>query len=154
MLRRSPIDRESLSDSESDEQPAGQHAVVTVSHGIISQPAEETTSLLKKAAYRSATASKYGSFQDLESLKAVKPASSLPRSSNTRQFRAGPCQILQKALHPSKWSAEDIWTQGIRRPLSFVPPIVLGLLLNVLDALSYGMSRNLQIDAQGLPSQA
>lgn len=36
-------------------------------------------------------------------------------------------------------SARDVWEKGVVEPVSFLPAVVLGLLLNVLDGLSYGM---------------
>lgn len=43
------------------------------------------------------------------------------------------------ATHPKTWSARAIWSQVVVRPTSLFPAIFLGLLLNILDALSYGM---------------
>lgn len=40
--------------------------------------------------------------------------------------------------NPKAWSAKAIWQQGIKEPLSLLPCVFLGVLLNVLDALSYG----------------
>ncbi|KAI9804292.1 MAG: hypothetical protein M1833_007099 [Piccolia ochrophora] len=37
------------------------------------------------------------------------------------------------------WDAYTIWSLAVVRPASFVPSVILGLLLNILDALSYGM---------------
>ncbi|ODQ56026.1 hypothetical protein SAICODRAFT_74248 [Saitoella complicata NRRL Y-17804] len=38
-----------------------------------------------------------------------------------------------------KVNRRDVWKHGVLRPASNLPAVVLGLLLNVLDALSYGM---------------
>ena len=41
--------------------------------------------------------------------------------------------------HPKTWSAKTIWSQVVVRPAGLLPAVFLGLLLNILDALSYGM---------------
>lgn len=46
---------------------------------------------------------------------------------------------VHTATHPKTWSARAVWSQAIIRPASMLPAVFLGLLLNVLDALSYGM---------------
>jgi sulfate permease, SulP family len=42
-------------------------------------------------------------------------------------------------MHPKTWSARAIYQEAIARPASLLPAVFLGLLLNILDALSYGM---------------
>ncbi|KAF9930586.1 hypothetical protein BGZ65_005248 [Modicella reniformis] len=39
----------------------------------------------------------------------------------------------------TKWTSRLTWQNCIATPLSFLPAVVLGLLLNLLDAVSYGM---------------
>lgn len=41
--------------------------------------------------------------------------------------------------HPKTWSARAIYREAILHPVSLLPAVFLGLLLNILDALSYGM---------------
>lgn len=41
-------------------------------------------------------------------------------------------------VNPKSWDRKAIWEKGVKEPASFVPPVILGVLLNVLDALSYG----------------
>lgn len=40
---------------------------------------------------------------------------------------------------PKSWNLREIWHNGVVHPISLVPSVFLGLLLNILDALSYGM---------------
>ncbi|SPN97053.1 related to sulfate transporter [Cephalotrichum gorgonifer] len=40
---------------------------------------------------------------------------------------------------PSKWDKRAIWTSAVVAPVSYLPAVLVGLLLNILDALSYGM---------------
>ena len=114
------------------------HHTVTVGEGIISQPTEETTLLLKRA-YGSETAPVYGSVRDIESQKAIQISPRNSQRATLARFRASVGQFFLRVTHPKCWDRQLIWEQGIRRPLSFIPPVILGLLLNVLDALSYGM---------------
>lgn len=40
---------------------------------------------------------------------------------------------------PKSWNRREIWHNGVVHPISLIPSVFLGLLLNILDALSYGM---------------
>ena len=40
---------------------------------------------------------------------------------------------------PKSWDRRTVWQNGIVYPVSLLPAVLLGLLLNILDALSYGM---------------
>ena len=40
---------------------------------------------------------------------------------------------------PKSWDRRTVWQSGVVYPVSLFPSVLLGLLLNVLDALSYGM---------------
>jgi SulP family sulfate permease len=40
--------------------------------------------------------------------------------------------------HPKTWNPRAVWREGIVHPASLLPAVFLGLLLNILDALSYG----------------
>ena len=139
MIRNSPPTEERVSDVDDEEMvdEVGNH-IVTVNRGIMSQPTERTALLLKKAAYRSDISPGYGSVQDLESLKTLQQHSTTIGATNFRLFRAGPCQSLRTCANFNNWSGQQIWISGVRQPLSYIPSVILGLLLNVLDALSYG----------------
>ncbi|KAK2742702.1 hypothetical protein FQN57_005157 [Myotisia sp. PD_48] len=51
---------------------------------------------------------------------------------------AGPSQ-LRNICNPKNWNRGAIVEKGIKLPVSLLPAVFLGLLLNILDALSYGM---------------
>lgn len=104
---------------------------------IISQPTEGASLLLNGRIPRNVG---YGSIQDLESVKGNSQGRAHTSLGRVRQFRAGPRQALQAFTHSKTWDRGHIWDKGIRQPLRFIPPVILGLLLNVLDALSYGTS--------------
>ncbi|KAI5288995.1 hypothetical protein KEM54_004582 [Ascosphaera aggregata] len=44
-----------------------------------------------------------------------------------------------QTLNPKTWDRRTVWQTCIAHPASLLPSVFLGLLLNVLDALSYGM---------------
>lgn len=43
------------------------------------------------------------------------------------------------AAHPKQWNYKSIWETVIVEPAACLPAVCVGLLLNILDALSYGM---------------
>ncbi|KPM38953.1 Uncharacterized protein C24H6.11c [Neonectria ditissima] len=43
------------------------------------------------------------------------------------------------AVNPSRWDRRAIWQTAVVTPASCLPAVAVGLLLNILDALSYGM---------------
>lgn len=48
-------------------------------------------------------------------------------------------EFASVAGSPKRWSRRSVWEQGVKQPISLIPCVFLGLLLNVLDALSYGL---------------
>ena len=99
MLRRSTqtVDPGTQSEDEGSYYD-GTGRIVTVRQGIISQPTERTTLLLKKAAYRSDTSPGYGSIQDLESYEAgTKASSGLKHSAIPRKYMPGSKRLGQSA---------------------------------------------------------
>lgn len=47
--------------------------------------------------------------------------------------------VARVVVNPKSWNRRAIWEKGVKEPVQFIPPVILGVLLNVLDALSYGM---------------
>lgn len=60
-----------------------------------------------------------------------------PRWYTTPTSRLRSCLYI--AFRPKSWSARGIWREAVVHPVSLLPAVFLGLLLNILDALSYGM---------------
>ncbi|KAL7925087.1 sulfate transporter family domain-containing protein [Trichoderma austrokoningii] len=48
-------------------------------------------------------------------------------------------RIAKIATSPRSWNGKAIWETAIVDPVSCLPAVAVGLLLNILDALSYGM---------------
>jgi SulP family sulfate permease len=42
------------------------------------------------------------------------------------------------AVDPRRWDRKLIWQNAVLTPVSCLPSVAVGLLLNILDALSYG----------------
>lgn len=74
---------------------------------------------------------------DLETgnVRSRKPKKIFQLASEFKQ-RAG--NVVETATHPKTWSGKAIWEKGVKEPVSLLPCVFLGVLLNVLDALSYG----------------
>ncbi|KAJ5168308.1 uncharacterized protein N7482_003902 [Penicillium canariense] len=93
----------------------------------------ERTSLLSKA--RSKSPRHYGSAEDIENQgEAARPASNA--------FTNGISAVgkwSRLLSNPKAWDRRAIWQEGVVYPASLLPAVFLGLLLNILDALSYGM---------------
>ena len=131
LIRNSPPTEEDSHGTDKEESPttAGVHPV-TVQEGIISQPSERTSLLGKKTAY--------GSIKDLEGQQAGKVEPKNQMRAVLRRFKEKTARLGRVASNPKSWDHHRILEYGVRQPASFVPPVMLGLLLNILDALSYG----------------
>ena len=121
---------------------AGVHAV-TVREGIISQPSESTTLLNKRTAY--------GSIKDLEGQQVITSEPKKRIRTILKRSREQAARIVRVASNSKSWDRQQLWEYGVLQPASFMPPVVLGLLLNVLDALSYGkpLGLNITVTASG-----
>ena len=138
MIRNSPpeetesavLDTASDDDGDFDDLMA-----VTIRPGIISQPHEHSSLLRDKRQTYGIAEDSLGSEADLQRPNMI-----------TGKLQAGAHKSLVKlrrAAHavssPKTWDRKAIWREGVVRPAGYLPAVVLGLLLNILDALSYGM---------------
>ena len=48
--------------------------------------------------------------------------------------------LARLACTPKQWNRQAVWNTVVVQPVKYLPATVLGLLLNILDALSYGKS--------------
>lgn len=115
--------------------------VVIVNKGIISQPSERTGLLLRNAISGRGESSDYNTISNLErqplSSTGV-PSRVLSVAKHARRYTSF---VFKRLTNPKTWDRRAFWNYGIRQPVSYIPPVILGLLLNILDALSYGKSR-------------
>lgn len=94
----------------------------------------EETSLLRWSS-RSPYRNNYGSVGDVENqwFHQWKSQRFFPLARKTGEG------LLQLIRAPKMWDGKTIWRNGVIYPLGLLPAVFLGLLLNILDALSYGM---------------
>ncbi|KAF3910185.1 hypothetical protein ABW21_db0201095 [Orbilia brochopaga] len=57
------------------------------------------------------------------------------RAARTAYIRS----VAMRISSPKNWDRKTIWRNAVLTPVNTLPAVVLGLLLNVLDGLSYGM---------------
>ena len=110
---------------------------VDVRPGIISQQPHEGTALLRRiSSHKTPT---YSFMRDIESLEhTYNSRFQKVRQAVTRSKDRGR-GIVRTLLSPKTWDKRAAWQNTIVKPAGYVPAILLGLLLNILDALSYGM---------------
>lgn len=140
MMRNiSPVEEENgTEDGSEDFSEHGGIKAVTVSQGIISQPNEQTSLILQRTLSGRSRWSNYASFPDLESQKAPKKTLASRIQAAISHARDNSSVVINKVANPQLWNKKAIWTYGVYQPVSYIPPVILGLLLNILDALSYG----------------
>ena len=139
MVRASPPTQEGNTEArKNDTRGKSGLQPVTVQEGIISQPDEQTALLLRKVAYGSDKSYKYGSMGDLESQGVSAKGQMSQIRKRVRYSTEHIAHLIKRIASPKSWDQEAIFEHGLRRPASYIPPVILGLLLNVLDALSYG----------------
>ena len=105
---------------------------VTVREATISQPTEETTLLLKRFVSSTSRCQNYGSSADLENQGFTTERSWGKFKDTIQNSRETFSRFSRTATKPKSWG------QVVKKPVSYIPPVILGLLLNILDALSYG----------------
>ncbi|KAL8839501.1 MAG: hypothetical protein Q9170_001724 [Blastenia crenularia] len=111
-----------------------------VHEGIISQPTERTALILKRQVHRFDHTNISGSGNDLEGQKTMGTSTIGRRIQGL--FKAAIHRgrsATTVVVHPKSWDSRLFWDHILLKPASYVPPVILGLLLNILDALSYGM---------------
>ena len=137
MIRSQPDQREVALHDESSSENEDEFGPVTVGHAIISQP-HERTPLIQKHTDDQDKPPSHTRPWDLESLL-VAPRNNLSAISGkaSRTIRHS-VNYARVAIKPAAWDRRKVWQNVVSRPASFLPAIILGLLLNILDALSYG----------------
>ena len=139
MLRNSPPTEDEGGDTDEGTAYDGVDVrAVTVGNGIISQPDERTPLLRIKSTLISHQALSAGRLRDLESgetvhrgaIGALRTAFLWPQDHGR--------DMIRRITSPKSWDLKAVWQEGVVHPASYLPAVVLGLLLNILDALSYG----------------
>lgn len=136
LIRNTPPTDEDILEIEEDLHATAGLYPVTVREGIISQPSERTTLGSKRTAY--------GSIKDLEGQQVAGAKPENRMKAVCQRSREGTVRIVRAVSNLKSWDRRDVLEYGVRQPASFVPPVLLGLLLNILDALSYGDPQELR----------
>ncbi|MCJ1395175.1 hypothetical protein MMC18_008056 [Xylographa bjoerkii] len=103
------------------------------------QPHERTSLLHSNPIHASQKHQSYTSFCDLESLEREREGNLDKLQRKFASTRDQSIHIAHVLLNPKAWDRRKVWQVIILRPVGYVPAIALGLLLNILDALSYGL---------------
>ncbi|KIV88527.1 hypothetical protein PV10_08203 [Exophiala mesophila] len=77
----------------------------------------------------------YGQLNDLERQHLTKRS----HQDKWRKTLENTKACLYTLSHPKTWNPRTIYHEAVAHPVSLLPAVFLGLLLNILDALSYGM---------------
>lgn len=77
--------------------------------------------------------------QDLEGQDIPKKLSWTKLRKITMWPREKGFDLARTVINPRRWDSRAIWDNAVLAPISVLPAVTLGLLLNILDALSYGM---------------
>jgi SulP family sulfate permease len=60
---------------------------------------------------------------------------------NGQKLEGHVASVVKVAVNPHRWDREALWHNLVVEPVSCLPAVAVGLLLNILDALSYGKMR-------------
>jgi SulP family sulfate permease len=145
MLRRSPLlvtpqpqdndGQSSISDAALDDEATPNGRLIITSNGLKRDTTERTPLLAKNAPIQANHPDWIHGGQDVEA-QAVKRKVSWPK---LRDVADKSFVAVKTACNPKHWHRQTI-LDGIKAPFQFLPAVILGLLLNILDALSYGTS--------------
>ncbi|KAI9738999.1 MAG: hypothetical protein M1818_005313 [Claussenomyces sp. TS43310] len=134
---RGGIDSPEEAEHEGREEEGQRHLAVT-SEGV-KLSSDEQTPLLHNKSRESRPPDYIHGEVDLEG-QGLRRRPSWPRIS---QIVAWPIKkgksVIREATIPKNWDRRTIWHNAVVEPASHMPAVVLGCLLNILDALSYGM---------------
>lgn len=139
MIRKSPPSEHQVSLGTEDSKLAvADTHVATIAQGIISQPTEHTPLFSGRDDPIPRKSTAYNSIEDLEGQEeSLEPNANGKIDANVRAKRQVG-RVLTWIFNPGSWNKQAIWTYGVQQPVGFLPAVVVGLLLNVLDAVSYG----------------
>lgn len=101
---------------------------------LVATPTTERTALLPKVTPPKPLHN-YGSVEDVESQD---PMGKRERSA-FQEALSHVSSCFRVLASPKSWDGRAVWKHSIVHPVSLLPAVFLGLLLNILDALSYGM---------------
>jgi len=146
MIRKSPPktflpDEEGETDTEPEgEDNAGrsnQQRLIATPNGVVVDTTERTP-LLKKYPSGSSHPDYILGIPDIErqNLRKKVPWPKLRRLISWPRTKG--ILALRIIVNPKSWDRKVIWQKAVVEPVGYLPAVILGCLLNILDALSYG----------------
>lgn len=126
-------------DGNSEEDGSRQGRLVLTSNGMESDPTERTSLLGRKS---SRTEHHHPDWirGDVEG-QDVKRAPAWPKLRNAILWpQKKGVNAVRTVMNPKSWDRKAIVQHGVVEPVGYIPAVILGTLLNILDALSYGKS--------------
>ncbi|KAL7629414.1 hypothetical protein AAE478_000934 [Parahypoxylon ruwenzoriense] len=97
----------------------------------------ETTPLLRENSSRSESPGSITEIDDVENQKPKMTARG-SQSIKLRESIHGGIRAVRVVINPKTWDRKAIWRRTVVDPVHCLPAVIVGLLLNILDALSYG----------------
>ena len=149
MLRRSPPstlppngdeggDDKNSEEGSGDEVDPSQGRLIITSNGVRMDASERTPLLRKDTSFETHHPDWISGQRDIER-QDIRRRVSWPKLRNIVSWpREKRVDILRTMLNPKSWNRKVIWQNAVVTPVGYIPATVLGLLLNILDALSYG----------------
>ena len=149
MLKRSPPntppkssedgDDPEVLDGNRDEESPQQRRLILTPKGGDTEPTERTSLLGKDTRFETHHPDWLRGEQDVER-QSIKRTPAWPKLRNLVMWpREKGKEVARIALDPRAWDRKAIWQHAVKEPVGALPAAILGLLLNILDALSYGM---------------
>lgn len=125
------------SDDEVDDESFSQRRLIVTSNGVKVDTTERSP-LLKKYSSEPSHPDYLGGEPDVER-QTFRRKSSWPKFRNLISW-PGKKSInsLRVIVNPKSWNRKTIWQNSVVTPVGYLPAVVVGTLLNILDALSYG----------------
>lgn len=143
LLRSSPP----KTDSEAEDKPASSEGQSMLDDIVsVCPPLTEQSSLLPKAHPESIQRRVYDTISrndDNQTRDPFRPVSSINIKKVITWPSAKGLQAIRSVFHYKTWNKKELWEKGVVKTTKCLPAVFLGLLLNILDGLSYGMDGHL-----------
>jgi SulP family sulfate permease len=143
---RSPPDNEAEGDDngtqrDEHEVEPNQGRLIITSSGVKMDATERTPLLGKDVPFETHHPDWIRGQRDIEAQEMRRKAS-WPKLRNVLLWPKEKAYDIARVVANTKaWDRKAIWENAVMAPVGCIPAVVLGLLLNILDALSYGMYR-------------
>lgn len=126
-------------DTSSGEESPRQRRLENASNDAGAEPTERTSLLRKEPRYETHHPDWIRGEQDIEGQE-TKRGPAWPKLRNVVMWpREKGMEVARIMVDPKAWDKKAIFQHAVKEPIAAIPAVILGTLLNILDALSYGM---------------